>query len=429
MALNGKIFTIADPNTEKLSELLGQLGTLLGVGRRSDGRYYLADMCQAGSVNKWAKYKPFEWYQPNFTSDAQQEAYRQVNAYGMYWWNNSQEALAPFALTPTDCLALAIERKGLWYNKVPTTWNRIKDFNNYNHEAVMPYLYAKGTPNSGKTFYLNVNRDYYNDNAELRLSDFPDLQDVAEPSSVADWKIAIIYRRKNTTGEAKFVLSDWTVKEMEESETGTDSITLALTAPTGYWGNLDFDAVFAATNRVSLTEANDDERWIFFPESLMTLTYVTNAGLNLMYKESAPEDGFKVYDWSGNLLYDDSELIEIIRLQFTTVNYGTQAVPYYQVQVILLNSDNELDEVIYSTGTYNQDYQDIEIEVNTQDVASEVLASTLRIKVQVRYGSTSSAMSYTKYFNLLNDRTYDSDVGWVTVQQVIDARVNSGLYQ
>ena len=58
MAVNGKIFKMNTPNTEKLGDLLSQLGAILGVGRRSDGKFYLADMCKASSIKIGAKYKP-----------------------------------------------------------------------------------------------------------------------------------------------------------------------------------------------------------------------------------------------------------------------------------------------------------------------------------------------------------------------------------
>ena len=55
---NGNKFTMNTPNTEKLGDLLSRLGAILGVGRRSDGKFYLADMCTASSINMWAYYKP-----------------------------------------------------------------------------------------------------------------------------------------------------------------------------------------------------------------------------------------------------------------------------------------------------------------------------------------------------------------------------------
>ena len=66
---NGNIFTMKAVNDEKTSELFSQLGGLLGVSRGSDGKYHLADLCTAGSINKWAKNKPFAYNSDNFGYD------------------------------------------------------------------------------------------------------------------------------------------------------------------------------------------------------------------------------------------------------------------------------------------------------------------------------------------------------------------------
>ena len=57
MAVNNNIFTMADVNTETVSELHSQLGGLLGVGRREDGMFHQADFFNASSINPFAKYK------------------------------------------------------------------------------------------------------------------------------------------------------------------------------------------------------------------------------------------------------------------------------------------------------------------------------------------------------------------------------------
>lgn len=58
-------------NGETTSALFSQLGELLGVARRSDGRYHLADLCQAGSVNMWSRRGPFAFASWNFDYDPQ----------------------------------------------------------------------------------------------------------------------------------------------------------------------------------------------------------------------------------------------------------------------------------------------------------------------------------------------------------------------
>ena len=57
MTVNSNIFSIADANTETVSELHQQLGGLLGIGRRDDGYFHQADFFNAASINPFVKYK------------------------------------------------------------------------------------------------------------------------------------------------------------------------------------------------------------------------------------------------------------------------------------------------------------------------------------------------------------------------------------
>lgn len=130
MALNNNIFTIEDTNSETTSALFSQLGRLLGVGKRSDGRYYLADLCTAGSINRFARFKP----ERNITSGPLTEAQRKANNYG-------------FSTPPTIYVSADGITHGVYeYLKPrgkavsPIEWNRLKDFDGYNHDAVSPLL-------------------------------------------------------------------------------------------------------------------------------------------------------------------------------------------------------------------------------------------------------------------------------------------------
>lgn len=114
MALNTttKVFTIAEPNTETLGALLSQLGSLLGVGPRADGRLHLADMCVADGVNIWAKRKPV-----NFNKEA----------------NITDDEI--------DLLNYGLRQDPntfYYYWVKPTTWKRLRDFDGYNHKAIPP---------------------------------------------------------------------------------------------------------------------------------------------------------------------------------------------------------------------------------------------------------------------------------------------------
>ena len=113
MAINGKVFTMADSNTETLGKLLKDLGGLLGVGPRSDGRYYLSDMCQARGINKWAKFKPLKGGPVSNLSEADRIGLRQ----GLYLDSNYY----------------------FQYDRVVSGyWSRIRDFDGYNDAAIPP---------------------------------------------------------------------------------------------------------------------------------------------------------------------------------------------------------------------------------------------------------------------------------------------------
>lgn len=114
MALNTttKVFTIAEPNTETLGALLSQLGSLLGVGPRADGRLHLADMCVADGVNIWSKRKPINSNkEANITDD-------EIDLYN-YGLRQDPDTF-------------------YYYWVKPTTWKRLRDFDGYNHKAIPP---------------------------------------------------------------------------------------------------------------------------------------------------------------------------------------------------------------------------------------------------------------------------------------------------
>ena len=113
MALNTttKKFTIAEPNTETLGALLEQLGSLIGVGPRDDGRIYLADLCIADGVNIWAKHKPMNYNKESNLTDSERD-------------------LLDYGLRQGDDF--------FYYWVKPTTWKRLRDFDGYNHKAIPP---------------------------------------------------------------------------------------------------------------------------------------------------------------------------------------------------------------------------------------------------------------------------------------------------
>lgn len=128
MALSGNIFTIADPNAETISALHQQLGSLLGVGKRSDGMYHQADFFTANSIKMWARNKPIRHGATgNITEDA-----RADKNYGLY---------IPAMTWPNIINSTGTADRQWQYLKPrgPQTygeWYRLRDFDGYNHNPV-----------------------------------------------------------------------------------------------------------------------------------------------------------------------------------------------------------------------------------------------------------------------------------------------------
>ena len=119
---NGNMFTMKAVNDEKTSELFSQLGGLLGVSRGSDGKYHIADLCTAGSINKWAKYKPII----SSTVSNLSEDERHARNYGLrqgsdYYFHYDKPA-----------------------GGAEDEWFRLRDFNGYNHVAECPMKTTTG---------------------------------------------------------------------------------------------------------------------------------------------------------------------------------------------------------------------------------------------------------------------------------------------
>ena len=56
--LSGGIVNIPTSHSfGSIDDILEELGALMGVGKRADGRFHHADVCQTGVVNNFAKFK------------------------------------------------------------------------------------------------------------------------------------------------------------------------------------------------------------------------------------------------------------------------------------------------------------------------------------------------------------------------------------
>lgn len=130
-----------------LDDVVYETALVLGIGARTDGRYHIADICTAGSINKWAKNKPFRYNSDNFGYDvnnpsvanAERKRLAQVNNYGI----SIPQSTFGDALT----MAKAVHNKTVvWEYEKPRgrEYNepfRVRDFDGYDHKAQTP-LYA-----------------------------------------------------------------------------------------------------------------------------------------------------------------------------------------------------------------------------------------------------------------------------------------------
>lgn len=143
---NGNIFTMAASNEQTTTELFTELGTLLGVAKRSDGKYRIADLCQAGSINRWSKNKPFRNASDNFDYDPANPApSNAARAEARKAVNQGFDLTSAKISSTNDVSAIATR-----YNNTDSYngWeylrprgrangepNRLRDFDGYNHAA------------------------------------------------------------------------------------------------------------------------------------------------------------------------------------------------------------------------------------------------------------------------------------------------------
>lgn len=217
MAINGKVFTMADSNTETLGALLNQLGSLLGVGPRDDGRYYLADMCKASSIKIGAKYKPVRHSTESNITEAQRKS---VN-WGILAKDNAS-IKANFINVDNEFGSVfssySIEK---WEHETPrgtsvspTEWSRIRDFNGYNHAALPPLSITSSSVsvnmNNGQLENINAN---VNGNSQLQYGSIANIELMIADlnfrhswSSISDnvldgnWRLAVAIRMPRSGG-------------------------------------------------------------------------------------------------------------------------------------------------------------------------------------------------------------------------------------
>jgi hypothetical protein len=165
----GKVSIPSTHTLGKSTDILTEIGTLLGVGKRTDGMYHIADVCGASSINMCAKYKPESYNTTANLTNTQ----RASNKYG-------------FGTTPTISTQTASIPHAVYEYKKPTGTGsalfRIRDFDGYNHAAVSPMAITwptkiYSTDSNGITIMVQNASTGWDENSCVKISDIVDSPD------------------------------------------------------------------------------------------------------------------------------------------------------------------------------------------------------------------------------------------------------------
>ena len=129
----GTVFIVDTPNTETTGDLFKQIASLLNVGPRADGKYYLSDICQTNNANLWAKYKSFRDRNANFPDTATRDEARLADFYGIDVAFNTMSDNSYVRL-----LAFSRSKPSSGYN--PPYYSRLRDWHGYCPTAVSSVL-------------------------------------------------------------------------------------------------------------------------------------------------------------------------------------------------------------------------------------------------------------------------------------------------
>ena len=189
----GNVFTMKPVNDETTSALFSQLAGILGVGKRSDGRYHLADIATAGSINPWAKKKGFGYNSENFDYDPQNPDASNARRAAARKEKNQAFDLTNAKISSNGSVSdiaskydgnmngwLYVKPKGRAY-KEPF---RLRDFDGYDHGALCfvqkftpPSRWAKDYGSFNVNFMISMPPEGSDDTSYLHHSDFPAVAD------------------------------------------------------------------------------------------------------------------------------------------------------------------------------------------------------------------------------------------------------------
>ena len=209
--VNNKKVTLPPEGTAfDYSKAIQEIAALVGVGWRSDGKIYLADLCIAKNRNKWAKNKPFYSTAKAFASSEDRDIARIAAYYG------TMPTIETHAENPT----VTINSGYALDTRVNEGIKRLRDWDGYDHTA---------------TDAVNIkNADSYTYNSDIMLD--------INPST--GYNMSIIELMKALNAEDSFDRFAWvvidqfgfshalqsfaTLAEVESYLAGTSKLTLNL---------------------------------------------------------------------------------------------------------------------------------------------------------------------------------------------------------
>lgn len=252
------------PNTEKLGDLLSQLGGILGVGRRSDGKFYLADMCQASSINKWAikpiplkdsagndvtdnAYTKNRYYSNAYKGSPENRTGILGNVVGSYdtYYEIAGMDVPMIALNPDTTLdnqsSIIVNTiknyssNGKNWPKTPWSrrggYKRIRDFDGYDHSAVCPFMWSINKDIPADATAATASMSFQNQSNAVPV------QDIFSTIFNDDFYLAAVFVKNDST--SKVVVSN------TKMSIGAGSVTIPTTLIAPF---ADIDCYFFAYN-------------------------------------------------------------------------------------------------------------------------------------------------------------------------------------
>lgn len=102
------------------SEAVKEIASLIRVGTREDGRYYLADLCASQTINNDSLFRPYEVGEPTITN----------------FKSGGPDGLYGYIIPKTNDNNVKSLWSKTWHSKeLPTTWKILNMFDGYDHNA------------------------------------------------------------------------------------------------------------------------------------------------------------------------------------------------------------------------------------------------------------------------------------------------------